>query len=71
MTPQDLRRARRKLGLSQMGLAGLLRLGSARTVRRWEREGKDIPGPVAILIETWLRFPITLQIAEKAAGEKS
>jgi DNA-binding transcriptional regulator YiaG len=53
MTPDELREARRKLGLSTAGLAKVLRLGSggARTVRRWESGDSGIPGPAQVAIE--------------------
>ena len=57
MTPADLKAARRELGLSQAGLAALLRVQSDRTVRKWEAGERDIPGPAAILIEVLLAVP--------------
>ena len=65
MSPDQLKAARKRLGMSQDDMARALRLGrdGARTVRRWEtEEGKPghrgIPGPVEVLIETWLGFPV-------------
>lgn len=56
MTPEELREARRKLGLSAAGLARLLRLGAngGRTVRRWEAGDSQIPGPAQVAIELLL-----------------
>ena len=54
MSPQDVTRIREGLGLSQAGLARLLRMGSgsARTVRSWEAgEVERIPGPVQVALE--------------------
>lgn len=56
MTPDELREARRKLGLSAATLAKALRLGKAgeRTVRRWEAGDSAIPGPAQVAIEMML-----------------
>jgi transcriptional regulator with XRE-family HTH domain len=54
MTPADLRRARKALGLSQKGLAEALRLSEkngGRSVRNWERDGNTVPGPVQVAVE--------------------
>ena len=53
-TPTELRAARHALGLSAEGLARMVRVESGRTVRRWESGEREIPGPVAALIETAL-----------------
>ena len=52
MTSAELRAAREHLGLSQRGLAIVLRMGKhgGRTVRRWELGEIDVPGPVAVAI---------------------
>lgn len=57
MTPEQLREARRKLGLSAAKLAEVLRLGRGgdRTVRRWESNERSIPGPVEVAIGYLLR----------------
>ena len=57
MSPADLKAARRELGLSQAGLAALLRVQSDRTVRKWEAAERDIPGSAAVLIEVLLAVP--------------
>lgn len=59
MTPDQLKEARRKLGLSTAGLARVLRLGAggARTVRRWESGESGIPGPAQVAIEFMLEPP--------------
>jgi len=57
MTPQELKTARRELGLSASGLAKLLGVGSGRTVRRREAGDREIPGPVIRLIKLLLKDP--------------
>jgi len=56
-TPEDLRAARSRLGLSAAGLATALRLGAngGRTVRRWESGQIAFSGPVAVAIEAMLQ----------------
>lgn len=57
MSPSDLRRARKALGLSQKGLAERLRLSEKngdRSVRIWERDGNSVPGPVQVAVEYML-----------------
>ncbi len=53
MTPADLRAARKRLGLTQNGLAEALRMGKWgwQTISKWEREGSTVPGPVQVAIE--------------------
>lgn len=60
MTPEELRYRMLMLGLSEAGLARLLRLGhqnnprqSARTVRRWKSGENPIPGPVVVILEAY------------------
>lgn len=52
-TPERVREARHKLGLSTRALAALLRLGSdgGRTVRRWEAGDTHITGPAQVALE--------------------
>jgi len=53
MTPAELKEARRKLGLSQSDLAGLLGLEGEnrdRTVRMWEAGDRAIPASAARLL---------------------
>ena len=56
MTPAQLRRARRKLGLTQNELAAALRMGKNgyQSVGRWETDGNTIPGPVQIAVRCLL-----------------
>lgn len=54
--PQDVRRARAKLGMSARELAEALRMGTGagRTIRRWESGETTITGPAAVAIEAML-----------------
>jgi hypothetical protein len=51
-TPEQLKEARQKLGLSAENLARVLRVEDGRTVRRWEAGERAIPGPVTVIMET-------------------
>lgn len=53
MTPADLRSARHSLGLTQHGLAEVLRMGKwgFQSVAKWEKGEVHIPGPVAVAME--------------------
>lgn len=57
MTPANLKAFRKRLGLTQSGLAEALRLGSngERTIRRWERGDIPVTGPASVAIELLLR----------------
>lgn len=48
-------RCRRALNLSYEELAEALALGSDRTIRRWEKGEKDVPGPCFVAISYMLR----------------
>lgn len=56
MTPAALREARKRLGLTQHGLADALRMGKNgwQSVSRWEQDGNTIPGPVQVAVESML-----------------
>ena len=56
VTPNDIKAARKSLGLSQAGLAEALRLGpnGERTIRRWEQGDVVITGPASLAIELLL-----------------
>lgn len=45
--------ARQQLGLTQAGLAALMRC-DARTIRKWEAGDREIPGPVEVLMQAFL-----------------
>jgi transcriptional regulator with XRE-family HTH domain len=53
MTPDTLKSARQQLGLTQAGLAALMK-NDARTIRRWESGEREIPGPVEVLMQAFL-----------------
>lgn len=50
MTGEEMRTARKQLGLTQNGLAALLGVSDGRVVRRWEGGERDVPGPVVVLL---------------------
>jgi DNA-binding transcriptional regulator YiaG len=56
LSPADLRAARKRLGLTQHGLAGALRMGKNgwQSVSRWEQDESTIPGPVQVAVEMLL-----------------
>jgi transcriptional regulator with XRE-family HTH domain len=49
------RTCRHALGLSAQGMAAALRVADGRTVRRWERGDRNIPGPAWIALQFLLR----------------
>ena len=51
MTPATFKAIRQRAGLTQSGLAGMLRIADIRTIRRWETGEREISGPVSILME--------------------
>lgn len=51
MTSEELKAARRALKLSAEGFARLVGVQSGRTVRRWERGDRDVPGTVERLLD--------------------
>ena len=56
MSPRELRAARKRLGLTQHGLAEALRMGKNgwQSVSRWEQDGSTVPGPVQVAVEQML-----------------
>lgn len=48
---ETVRAIRKQAGLSQAGLAALLRIADLRTVRRWETGDVPISGPASIILE--------------------
>jgi transcriptional regulator with XRE-family HTH domain len=56
MTPDELKSARYRLGMTQAQLAKALELGKDgnRAVRRWERAERPISGPVAVAVRFML-----------------
>jgi DNA-binding transcriptional regulator YiaG len=51
MTPATFKAIRNRAGLTQSGLAALLRISENRTIRRWEAGEREISGPVTLLME--------------------
>lgn len=51
MTPATFKTIRQRAGLSQSGLAALLRIDDLRTIRRYEKGERAISGPVSLLME--------------------
>lgn len=51
MTHTEVQAIRKRAGLSQTGLAALLRITDQRTVRRWETGEVPISGPASIILE--------------------
>ena len=59
MTPQQFKSARKTLGLTQKGMAELLRLSpktGARTIRAWEAGDTPISGPASLALELHLKL---------------
>jgi DNA-binding transcriptional regulator YiaG len=51
VTPTEIQSIRKRAGLSQSGLAALLRISDLRTVRRWETGDTPVSGPASIVLE--------------------
>ncbi len=51
MNPETFKSIRKRLGLTQSGMARGLRMSDNRTVRRWEKGEREISGPVSMLME--------------------
>ncbi len=51
MTPAEIVAIRKRAGLTQSGLARLLRIANKRTVQRWEDGDVPITGPASIILE--------------------
>jgi DNA-binding transcriptional regulator YiaG len=51
MTPSEIKSIRQRAGLSQSGLARVLRVEDGRSVRRWEAGDRAISGAAAIILE--------------------
>jgi DNA-binding transcriptional regulator YiaG len=56
LSPADLRTARKRLGLTQHGLAEALRMGKNgwQSISRWEQDGNTVPGPAQVAVEALL-----------------
>ena len=51
MNATRIQSIRKGAGLSQTGLAALLRISDLRTIRRWEKGEIPISGPASIILE--------------------
>lgn len=51
MTPSEIIAIRKRAGLTQSGLASLLRIADKRTIRRWETGDIPVSGPASIILE--------------------
>lgn len=51
MTPETVKAIRAQAGLTQSGLARILRISDIRTIRRWEKGDVPITGPASIILE--------------------
>jgi DNA-binding transcriptional regulator YiaG len=51
MTPAAFKSIRTRAGLTQTGLAAILRIEDLRTIRRYETGERSISGPVSLLME--------------------
>lgn len=56
MTPQQFKKARQTLNLSQSEMAEALKLSDSRSVRRLELGEREISGPIQVAIAYMLRF---------------
>src|SRR3989441_8403294 len=68
MKPNDLKRARQTLGLSQNQLAGLLKT-TRRTIARYEGGARRIPGMVEVMLQQLAASPRLPMAGIVAAGE--
>ena len=55
MSPDELREAHRRMGLSANTAALLYGVSDGRTVRRWWSGDRDIPGPVIVLTQALMK----------------
>lgn len=57
MTPAEFRDTRKRLGLTQQGLAEALRMGrwGWQTISKWESGKQPVPGPVQVALDLMLR----------------
>lgn len=51
MSPNKVKTIRQRVGLTQSGLAALLRISDLRTIRRWETGDIPVSGPASIILE--------------------
>ncbi len=69
MTPEEVKAARKSLGLSQRGLAAALLMGvnGERQVRRWEDGETPISGPVRVALHCLVNHDLPVDTPEQMA----
>jgi DNA-binding transcriptional regulator YiaG len=72
MNPSEIRAAREALGLSQSGLARVLRMGpnGATRIREWEEGRREITGPAAVALSLLLEQRTTFATKPTAREER-
>ena len=66
MTPTRIQAIRKQAGLSQTGLAALLRIADLRTIRRWEKGDVPISGPASVVLEMLDRDELPARYMEQS-----
>ena len=64
LTPEQFRDTRKRLGLTQKGLATALRMGSHgwQTISKWESGATPVPGPVSVAMDCLLNHaPVLIE----------
>ena len=51
MSPTEVQSIRKLAGLTQSGLARVLRITDQRTIRRWENGDIPVSGPASVILE--------------------
>jgi DNA-binding transcriptional regulator YiaG len=68
MTPAQIKTIRQQAGLSQTGLAALLRIADLRTIRRWEKGDVPISGPASVVLEMLDRDELPARYVEQGGS---
>jgi DNA-binding transcriptional regulator YiaG len=68
MTPTRIQSIRKQAGLSQTGLAALLRIADLRTIRRWEKGDVPISGPASVVLEMLDRDELPARYVEQGGS---
>jgi DNA-binding transcriptional regulator YiaG len=68
MTPTRIQSIRKQAGLSQTGLAALLRIADLRTIRRWEKGDVPISGPASVVLEMLDRDELPARYTEQGGS---
>lgn len=71
MTPTEFRTARKSLGLTQHGLAEVLRMGKwgFQSVAKWEKGEVPIPGPAQVAMELMVRDAEWVEVERLRMGK--